>query len=186
MSQINWGIALVALGTVALTLGCSDDNTGPAAMGGSDGGMDTLVAAPMCKATFANFNRTTLGMRTNPALKCAAPSDLDVICANDVGGAARSCGQACFGAGAEDSSCNANCVKMTINPSVSDSCLSCYGLAFNCSASNCVPECLPAPKSAACITCQETHGCLSMFYGCSGLPGATPTVDAGGDASQGN
>jgi hypothetical protein len=185
MSRLTWGCSLVAVAAISFALGCSDEKAGPAAVVGADSGTDAVVLAPMCKATFADFNRTTLGARTNPAGKCAAPSDLDVICANDVGGTARSCGKSCIAVGG-DASCTSACVKMTINPSVSEACLSCYALAFNCTVAKCFGECVADPNSPACLSCQQANGCLSMFYGCSGLPSAAQTVDAGGDASLGN
>ena len=182
---MHWGISLVALVAISSGWGCSDDKAGPAAVVGADGGADAMGAAPMCKATFADFNRTTLGAQTNPAGKCAASSDLDVVCANDVGGVSRSCGKSCFTAGG-DASCTSTCVKVTINPSVTEPCLSCYTLAFNCTVEKCFGDCAVDPNSPACIACQNTNTCLSILYSCSGLPGAAKPVDAGGDASLGN
>lgn len=179
----------LALGTLVvagwmLVAGCDDDDGPPVMV--QDSGADAPVAARMCTATFAKFNRTSLGAQTNPAGKCAATADLDVICANDVGGAARTCGRTCYSAGGDDEACTRNCVAMTIKPSVSAGCLSCYEAAFKCTAANCVNECVQDASSPGCISCQQMKGCLPMYYTCSGLPvpGAAAS-DGGTDATTG-
>src|SRR5687768_6182325 len=89
--------------TVAFGFGfiaCEDDtNDAPR----TDAGVEAGTAA-MCKGTFASINRTQLGMSGRTGM-CTTSADLDVICANDVGGTSRTCGTGCFsqlGAGASN------------------------------------------------------------------------------------
>lgn len=150
-----------------------------------DSGPDAPAAVAMCMATFATYNRTTLGAQTNPGGQCAGTADLDVICGNDVGGVARSCGSMCVrNGGAAD--CTSICVRKIINPSVSDTCLSCYSMALTCTIDKCQSECIEDSSSARCVSCQQAKGCLALFYSCSGLPLPTSSApDAGGDATAG-
>ncbi|MDX2023888.1 MAG: hypothetical protein SF187_26855 [Deltaproteobacteria bacterium] len=175
--------AISAAGVLA-TAGCDDEDDGPVTPVG-DAAIDGPVGPAMCVATFAAYNRTTLEAGTSLAGKCASAADLNVVCANDVGGAARTCGRSCFLNGGGDD-CTSACVKQTINPSVSDVCLDCYKKAFNCTIDKCQVPCSADSSSTACISCQQQNGCLSIFYMCSGLPAPSTGADAGADASAGN
>lgn len=187
MKRLAFGLCFVIAAASLGNAGCDDDD-GPATVTG-DAAVDGTAGAAMCVATFAAYNRPGLGALTAPTGKCAAAADLDVICANDVGGVARTCGSACFQSGGTQD-CTSACVKQTINPSVSEPCLSCYSAALKCTIENCVEACVANSSSPSCVACQQQKGCLALFYSCSGLPapglGADAGVDAAADAAVGN
>lgn len=187
---MNRSVLGLAMALAVTTLGCDDDGGDEGAV---DGGMDAAVAV-MCKGTFATLNRTQLGAATSPTGQCAAPADLDVICANDVRALTGLCGQGCF---AQDPTtvpaCTNQCVAAQLDPDLGAACSNCYTNAVVCTLQNCATVCAVDPNGVPCIQCQTANNCLSTFFTCSGLPGGPPvqpdagvdgaTGDAGGDAS---
>jgi hypothetical protein len=106
----------------------------------------------------------------------------DMDCPFVVDGSARktaqACGQECVLSGSTDENCGRDCIlngSDAGSPAIkgidmSSECAQCYADIVACTAANCLGQCLQAPDSAACKTCQEEKGCRSAFDDCSGLP----------------
>jgi len=97
---------------------------------------------------------------------CDNPADLATIDAEDVDGAAITCGMSCM-SDSDVAGCVSTCLQG--DPGLSPECADCYGARLVCAATYCASECLMNPASAACLACQETNGCASAFETCSGL-----------------
>ncbi len=173
-------------------MGCGDDTSStvdaPVDMavtpdGGASDGVGSDMASTQCRGTFAALNRAQLAGATRPNGMCAMPADLDIICGNDVGLTTRTCGQTCFLMNPEEAAviaCTTMCVKVALNPDLTDPCLGCYATAVSCTLKNCAAVCAADPNGQPCLQCQTTNGCLPGFFGCSGLP--APMAPGGGDA----
>ena len=52
-------------------------------------------------------------------------------------------------------------------------CADCYAAVIVCTIKNCVADCVADAAAPACLACQETNGCRTPFYPCSGFKPAT-------------
>jgi hypothetical protein len=170
MSKTALALSLVVL---FATASCGDDEDQPKVLDGSaDAAGD--VGVTMCTGTFSVLNRAQLGAVTMPAGKCSSASDLDLICTTNIRGLAGACGKGCAGMPA---SCTDMCLKPMV--ALSDACLGCYTAAVLCAQNMCFAECVADPAAPGCTACQAQKGCLTAFFGCSGLPSGAPPSDGG-------
>jgi hypothetical protein len=178
-------VLAVSLALAVVGGGCDDDNDNkptdaktdtPLGDAGGDGG------AAKCSGTFSSLTRTQLGAATSASGMCAMPKDLDFICTANLAQRSRDCGTSCLVTGSTNiPQCIADCIQQSQDPNLPDltaGCAGCYRDLFSCTVAKCA-TCTADPNSAACLSCQQTQGCLPVFFQCSGLPGGTLGGDGG-------
>ena len=178
---MRWVTPLMVMAILlgAANSACDDDDT---SVRTGDAGADA-ASMVQCVAPFGSLTRTRLGAATKPHGRCAAASDLDVICGNDVHQVASRCGHSCLQTGAAEPACSNRCMSERFKQAISLNCSTCYTNAEICLSQTCAAPCATDRADAACIACQTTHGCGKAFFQCSGLPEALPTPLDGGSAT---
>ena len=97
---------------------------------------------------------------------CQNETDCPAVSSGDARAAAETCGTGeCLG---KESQCSIDCIKKAVD--MTSECADCYGAIVACTAKNCFAECVTAPESDECKTCQVEKGCRDAFNTCSGLP----------------
>jgi hypothetical protein len=147
----------------------ADGGAGDAGAAGDGGG------ATICTGTFAGVPLSQLQLATAASMKmCAAASDVQLICTQNIAMVAGTCGVGCVGMG---EACINTCIRNMIP--LSQGCASCYVGTVACTQAMCLTECINNPAAEVCTNCQIQKGCRAAFFACSGLPGGAPAGDGG-------
>jgi hypothetical protein len=155
--------------------------------GGTGGGGGGAGGTTACTGSFMGINQAQLAGAIAAATgdkKCAAATDVALICTGNIATIAGTCGQGCASMpSAMVKGCVATCIMGMVN--LSAGCSDCYAGTVACTTANCLSQCLANPAAPACTACQVEKGCRSAFATCSGLPtgpagdGGVPTGDGG-------
>jgi len=147
-------------------------NTGGSGASGGSGGSGGGAADVQCLGSYADLTQSAFSAQLKSSGSCISSSDATAICGNDVTKAAEDCGGSCFKTGgdaAAQDACTKTCLEM-LTPTPSSACLDCYVADVGCARTNCLLSCGLTPTSQACADCRDQNGCVTAFYGCSGLP----------------
>jgi hypothetical protein len=181
-------LGAVATATLLVVACSSSSDTGGTSTGGSSsGGSGGASSGAQCVGSYADLRQSALSAGVTAAGKCAGPSDVGTICANDVTKAAEGCGSSCYMATPTDKAaqdtCTTACLNTMVTPALGTDCLGCYVADVDCARDHCLIQCGAAPTSQGCATCRATNGCVAAFYTCSGLP--MPSTAGGGSGGTG-
>ena len=91
---------------------------------------------------------------------------VEIIGYESVYDVAVSCGLSCL-AEYDPEDCTTICIVEETG--IAGECANCYAVWFICTIDHCLAECAIDPDSLECIECQESNGCNSDFYICSGF-----------------
>ncbi len=185
--------ALMVLSMAALvgTVGCGDDDVTPtdSGPGPSDAGPGMTDAGPgmMDGAVMVDAGPGMTDSGVPPTMQCINATDPAALMRSYADGGAvdpdggmgssfralaGACGLACV-TDPDHATCVATCLTTRTGGAVSMACNLCYGVASECSATNCLSECTTAagPTAPACVACQcGAAACIPNLAACTGIP----------------
>jgi hypothetical protein len=81
--------------------------------------------------------------------------------------AAGDCGLGCLNHPAPDQ-CAIKCMTQDKGVQLSSGCAGCYGGIVICTIEKCLAKCIDDAQAQICKDCQESKGCNTTFYACTG------------------
>lgn len=166
--------AAVLLVLLSLSMGCGDD-TGSSGDGDGDGDGDSGAVSgdPECIGTWTGYRLSELADSTTSGVgACSSATDVETICSEGPGDAAKQAASSCYIAASGDVDATSDCVldeARMVSPDLSEECLRCFANNVACSADMCLAECVNDSTVPACTDCRLEKGCRPAFFVCAGI-----------------
>lgn len=153
--------SLVLLSAISIVSACGSDSSAPAATAdtatASDASADAAAAAVVKDQCQNSADLAWLKAEAKPGI---TGRELAREAAGD-------CGLGCLNHPAPDQ-CAIKCMTQDKGVQLSSGCAGCYGGIVICTIEKCLAKCIDDAQAQICKDCQESKGCNTTFYACTG------------------